>query len=149
MANYRHAYLIIAHTNWKQLQKLVSLLDDKRNDIYVHIDKKSDISELRLTARFSKLVFVERLDVRWGDVSQIKAEMALFSAAVSGGGKKQAMPIIICLAASTCPFTTRIISTVSSSGIKDLNLSDSDGKTGTLKTAFTATIFLYHTCGIK
>lgn len=87
MANDRHAYLIIAHTNWAQLQILVSLLDDKRNDIYVHIDKKSNVSDLRLVAQFSKLAFVERHDVRWGDVSQIKAELALFSAAVSGGGK--------------------------------------------------------------
>lgn len=86
MASQRHAYLIIAHTNWEQLQKLVSLLDDKRNDIYVHIDKKSNTSKLRLNTQFSKLVFVERHNVRWGDVSQIKAEMALFSAAVSGGG---------------------------------------------------------------
>lgn len=85
MASQRHAYLIIAHTNWEQLQKLVSLLDDKRNDIYVHIDKKSNTSNLRLNTQFSKLVFVERHNVRWGDVSQIKAEMALFSAAVSGG----------------------------------------------------------------
>ena len=144
MANDRHAYLIIAHTNWAQLQVLVSLLDDKRNDIYVHIDKKSNVSDLRLEAQFSKLALVERHDVRWGDVSQIKAELALFSAAVSGGVKWD-MPITTCLAESTCPFTARIISTAFLRAIKDKSLSDSDGKTGALKTVSTATTFSCHT----
>ena len=38
----KHAYLIMAHNNWKILEKLLILLDDKRNDIYLHIDLKSD-----------------------------------------------------------------------------------------------------------
>ena len=40
--NEKHAYLIMAHNNWKILEKLLILLDDKRNDIYLHIDLKSD-----------------------------------------------------------------------------------------------------------
>lgn len=39
----KHAYLIIAHDNWKILEKLLILLDDKRNDIYLHIDRKSNL----------------------------------------------------------------------------------------------------------
>lgn len=30
----KHAYLIIAHSNLEQLQQLLLLLDDPRNDIY-------------------------------------------------------------------------------------------------------------------
>ena len=37
----RHAYLIIAHTQFGQLKKLLRMLDDGRNDIYVHIDSKA------------------------------------------------------------------------------------------------------------
>ena len=37
----KHAYLILAHTDMVQLQRLISCLDDRRNDIYVHIDKKA------------------------------------------------------------------------------------------------------------
>ena len=37
-SNKKHAYLIIAHNNWKQLSLLLSVLDDERNDIYIHID---------------------------------------------------------------------------------------------------------------
>lgn len=37
----KHAYCIMAHGNWKQLQMLVNVIDDGRNDIYLHIDAKS------------------------------------------------------------------------------------------------------------
>ena len=36
----KHAYCIMAHGGWEQLQMLVNALDDERNDIYLHIDKK-------------------------------------------------------------------------------------------------------------
>ena len=37
----KHAYLIIAHNNFYILKKLIALIDDERNDIYIHIDKKT------------------------------------------------------------------------------------------------------------
>lgn len=37
----KHAYCIMAHGNWQQLQLLVTLIDDPRNDIYLHVDAKS------------------------------------------------------------------------------------------------------------
>ena len=36
----KHAYLIMAHNQWAILAKLIRLLDDENNDIYLHIDKK-------------------------------------------------------------------------------------------------------------
>lgn len=33
----------MAHTNLTQLQKLLGMIDDINNDIYIHIDKKSSI----------------------------------------------------------------------------------------------------------
>ena len=36
---YKHAYCIMAHNNWAQLQMLIDCLDDKRNDIFLHVDK--------------------------------------------------------------------------------------------------------------
>ena len=35
-----HAYLIIAHHHFNQLKLLLTLLDDERNDLFVHIDEK-------------------------------------------------------------------------------------------------------------
>lgn len=40
----RHAYLIISHQNFKQLEILLSLLDYEANDIYVHIKSNAEIS---------------------------------------------------------------------------------------------------------
>ena len=37
----KHAYCIMAHGNWKQLQLLLDIIDDRRNDIYLHVDAKS------------------------------------------------------------------------------------------------------------
>lgn len=38
----RHAYLLLPYNNPDLLKKLIKLLDDPRNDIYVHVDAKSD-----------------------------------------------------------------------------------------------------------
>ena len=80
-----HAYLIIAHTNWEQLQQLISLLDDIRNDIYLHIDTKSKIDEFHFKSNFSRIYYVDREDVRWGDVGSVIAEMKLFEMASHHG----------------------------------------------------------------
>ena len=87
--NNRHAYLILAHKNFGQLHKLIMLLDDPRNDIFVHVDKKAafDSSEWTDVCRHSRLVFLDnRLHVNWGGVSIMRSELALLKAATSTGG---------------------------------------------------------------
>lgn len=76
----KHAYLIIAHTNFGQLKKLLQLLDDKRNDIYIFVDQKSFFNEREFETgcRFSPVYFTKRINVNWGGYSQICAEMSLF-----------------------------------------------------------------------
>lgn len=87
--NSRHAYCIIAHNDAYCLQTLLDCIDDRRNDIYLLVDKKAP-SELRnsVSAQLSKLHVIpenESIDVRWGDISQIEAELTVFSRALSGG----------------------------------------------------------------
>lgn len=53
----KHAYLIMAHNNWKILEKLLILLDDKRNDIYLHIDLKSDFIDFSSKVHNANLLF--------------------------------------------------------------------------------------------
>ena len=80
----KHAYLIIAHGNPYVLEKLILLLDDERNDIYIHIDKKVkhfDFSHFQSLSQKSHLTFTERIDVRWGHVSLIEVELLLFKTA--------------------------------------------------------------------
>ena len=81
----KHAYLIMAHNQFLTLKELVSVLDDSRNDIYVHFDRKVKTLPT-LETRHSRLVILdERVDVVWGDVSQIQAEYALYRAAFEPG----------------------------------------------------------------
>lgn len=81
----KHAYLIIAHNEFDHLQRLISAIDDERNDIFIHFDKK--VRNLpNLTCRKSTLTVPEqRIDVRWGHISQVKTEYLLIKAAIKTG----------------------------------------------------------------
>lgn len=81
----KHAFLIIAHNEFGILQRLISALDDERIDIFVHIDRK--VRNLpHLHVEKSGLFFVkDRVDVRWGHISQIECEYALFKEAYKPG----------------------------------------------------------------
>lgn len=80
----KHAYLILAHADYELLQCLVRCLDDNRNDIYIHIDKKANFDGKDICAQYSKLtILAERMDVRWGDYSMFEAELLLFETASS------------------------------------------------------------------
>lgn len=82
----KHAYLIMAHTNFNQLQTLISILDDPRNDIYVHVDKRATkFNERYYVTKFSKLIFINRKAVNWGAYSQIDCEIRLLKAAKDSG----------------------------------------------------------------
>ena len=84
----KHAYLIIAHNQFELLKKLILSLDHKDNDIYLHIDKKAtdfERSTFDGLLSHSKLIILEnRLDVKWGDYSQIECELQLIKRAVLG-----------------------------------------------------------------
>lgn len=79
----KFAYLILAHNNFHVLEKLIGMLDDSRNDIYIHFDRKlKHIPEVKTNT--SKLfILPDRIDVRWGTISQIKALYKLYHKAYS------------------------------------------------------------------
>lgn len=83
----KHAYCILAHGNWKQLQLLVSVLDDERNDIFLHIDKKAlssfEIWGGKVKTNHSHIFMANSIDVRWSDISLADAEMSLFKKVVA------------------------------------------------------------------
>ncbi len=85
----KHAYLILAHNNYYILERLIKLLDDERNDIFIHIDKKIKNFDESAFQRFvskSSLVFVKpRIDVKWGHVTFVEAEFILFRSAYEFG----------------------------------------------------------------
>lgn len=77
----KHAYLIIAHNNFKQLKLLIELLDDVRNDIYLHIGKDAknvDLSTFTVICKHANLYLAEkRLTGYWGDRSLIDITLQL------------------------------------------------------------------------
>lgn len=85
----KHAYLIIAHNEPEILDILLSMLDDERNDVYLHIDVRAT----ELYNRFQNVqlkegkltVLKHRIAVHWGDISQVEVEYKLFEAAFKKG----------------------------------------------------------------
>ena len=80
----KHAYLIMAHSDFESLKYLLSAIDDKRNDIFVHIDKKTsyvDFDEIKTWVKNAGLFFVPRINVRWGHSSFVKCELVLLGSA--------------------------------------------------------------------
>lgn len=72
----KHAYLIMAHNNFYNLRLLLKLLDDERNEIYIHINKKVknwNDDEWKCITKKSKIHFVKRVKVRWCCYSQMDA----------------------------------------------------------------------------
>ena len=85
----KHAYLIIAHNEPDVLKTLLLMLDDERNDIYLHVDARA----VELFDRFKdfqvkkgKLIILgNRMAVHWGDISQVEVEYRLFETALENG----------------------------------------------------------------
>lgn len=86
----KHAYLIMAHNEPEILQRLILILDHPENDIYVHIDKKSDLKSFKLSPNLCVhshlFILRHRIDVRWSGYSQIACEMKLLETAYNHGG---------------------------------------------------------------
>ncbi len=84
MAEPRHAYLILAHKNWNQLQDLLSLLDHPQNDIYLHVDRFArgwDTSLLQGSVQQGTLNVLSTRYAGWGSESLIDATLDLLRVA--------------------------------------------------------------------
>lgn len=83
----KHAFLIIAHNELRILNILLTMLDDSRNDIYLHLDKKwkLNIQYLYHPQKANFFFVKKRMDIRWGDISSIKLEFKLFRMAYENG----------------------------------------------------------------
>ncbi len=77
----KHAFLIIAHNEYPVLEVLLSMLDDERNDIYLHIDKRAtELFQQIKKVKMQKAGFylIENpIKVYWGDISQVQVEYHL------------------------------------------------------------------------
>lgn len=83
----KHAFLIMAHTNWNLLKRLLKSLDFIDSNIYLHIDAKSEVSKEQLkdiakVCRYATFHMIQRKNVNWGGYSLIDCELSLLRRAV-------------------------------------------------------------------
>ena len=79
----KFAYLIMAHNEPYVLEKLIRRLDYPDNDIYIHIDEKSQlINKDALYTNSAHLVVIPSRNVTWGGVSQVNIVLDLLAEAL-------------------------------------------------------------------
>lgn len=82
------AYLIIAHKDDETFRTLCTMLDDERNDLFIHMDQKNksyDETVLNGLLKKSKVYHCRRNSVSWGGYSQIETELCLLKQATQAG----------------------------------------------------------------
>ncbi len=84
-----HAFMIMAHSDYSLLCRLIKKLDHKDNTIYLHIDAKSSFTDkdkqsIKSSSKNSNVIFTNRYDVTWGGYNQINTELRLLETAVKG-----------------------------------------------------------------
>jgi len=80
------AYLILAHNNPSQLQRLVQKLSTNQTDIYIHIDVKANLADFMLIAALPNVYFVtKREKVYWGAYSIVQATVNGFEQMLASG----------------------------------------------------------------
>lgn len=88
------AYLILAHTDPKQLFELVQSLD-YQSRIFIHLDKKSELSVFTRYNYPPSVVFIQdRVRVNWAGFNMITATLNLIKAALNHGGNYSHMVLL-------------------------------------------------------
>ena len=79
----KFAYMIMAHNEPYVLDKLIRMLDYPDNDIYIHVDAKSNlIDKSKLHTHSAGLIILPSRKVTWGGISQIYVILDLITEAL-------------------------------------------------------------------
>jgi hypothetical protein len=72
----RLAHLILVHNNPEQLERLLKRLIYSSSDVYIHLDKKSDLSQFEYLKSLPNVYFINnRISVGWGNYSMVEATL--------------------------------------------------------------------------
>lgn len=85
----KHAFLIIAHNNWKQLKRMIEAMDSNICDFYIHVNSKVDMPkdiDFSEAMKKSKVYFTPRIPIVWGEYGICEASLILLNEAYRGGG---------------------------------------------------------------
>lgn len=84
----KHAYLIMAHDQFKLLELLCKMIDHPQHDIYLHVDIRSkgfDDTAIRKELKYSKLFCINRTKAVWGAYSLVNCEIQLLKSSLTNG----------------------------------------------------------------
>lgn len=81
----KDAFLIIAHNEFDVLQRLLSMLDYEEHDVFIHLDRKISRLPILKVSYANLFILEDRIDVRWGHVSQIEVMLKIFGEANQQG----------------------------------------------------------------
>lgn len=70
------AIIMQCHRNSDQVNRIIDFFNDKDIDIYIHIDKKSNIQQ-EIKKRDNVFILNNSIDVRWARYSQVEATLCL------------------------------------------------------------------------
>lgn len=77
-------YCILAHTNPKQVYRLINTLNDEFSKFYIHIDKKSDIKLFTDVIQGKNIFFInKRYESAWGSLNIVIATLEIFKTVIS------------------------------------------------------------------
>lgn len=93
------AYLILAHNNPKHFARLVRAISGDGNHIFVHIDRKSDMTPFMLQEGQATYT-PHRIPVYWGDYTQVEAMLELMRLALS---QQQGFDYLVLLSGADYP----------------------------------------------
>lgn len=85
---------ILAHTQVELLNILLDQLDDLEIDIYLHLDQKSNILIKKIRKNKNLIILDKRVNVQWGDFTQIQAELNIFQE-IANSNKKYKKILLI------------------------------------------------------
>lgn len=75
--------MITAYKDPLQLKRLITALNDREWDFYIHVDKKSNFQDFSFHNEIGNISFTsERYNVAWGGYSQVKSILALLKEAI-------------------------------------------------------------------
>ena len=82
----RIAHIIMAHKNPDQLERLVVAMKHPMFDLYIHLDKKTDIKSFEHISKYDNVVFIgHRMECNWGGYSFVKAILNSMTQVLSSG----------------------------------------------------------------
>src|SRR4051812_25185526 len=81
------AYLILAHNQPQQLERLISRLDQPNAHFYIHIDRKSADKEAigAAVAGFKNVHIISNHDVNWMGFKMVESTIELLKLAFNSG----------------------------------------------------------------